>query len=268
MPLFVYDWPNWLFGLACVAFSIIVAISGVFASRPLQRVLDADGRHNDIVNYFLSACGVFYGLTLGLIAVGSWTRFSDVESKVSAEAASLAALYRDVSSYPEPSRTTLRADLKEYTRYLIEEAWPLQRTGVVPSGGTQRITTFQEHLYAIEPSTKGQEALHSETLGQFNALVESRRQRLSAVTTGLPAVLWAIVFAGGFLSISLTWLFHVDKLRLHLALVGIYSALVGLLIFMTAVMDHPFRGDYNIGPEAFELVYNQLMREEGPSIHP
>lgn len=260
MPLFVYDWPNWLFGLVCVACSIIVGIGGVFASRPLRRVLDADGRHNDIVNYFLSTCGVFYGLTLGLIAIGSWTSFSSVESKVSAEASSLAALYRDVSSYPEPVRTTLQADLKEYTRYLIEEAWPLQRAGVVPAGGTERITTFQEHLYRLEPTTKGQEALHGETLRQFDVLVEARRQRLSAVTTGLPAVLWSIVYAGGVLSISLTWLFHVDNLRLHVALVGIYSALVGLLIFMTAAMDHPFRGEYNIGPEAFTLIYNQLMR--------
>jgi hypothetical protein len=32
-----------------------------------------------------------------------------------------------------------------------------------------------------------------------------------------------------------------------------------LLVFLLAIMDHPFRGTYSVGPESFELVYDQLM---------
>jgi hypothetical protein len=44
-------------------------------------------------------------------------------------------------------------------------------------------------------------------------------------------------------------------------LVGITSALVGLLIFLTGAMDNPFRGEISVGPASFESVYQQVMRQ-------
>jgi hypothetical protein len=35
--------------------------------------------------------------------------------------------------------------------------------------------------------------------------------------------------------------------------------LVAILIFLVLVVDHPFRGEVSIGPDAFELVYGQVM---------
>jgi hypothetical protein len=68
-----------------------------------------------------------------------------VDKPVALEATAWASLYRDVSSYPEPNRTELH-DLREYTRYVIEEAWPLQRKGIVPAGRIDRITAFRARL--------------------------------------------------------------------------------------------------------------------------
>ena len=45
------------------------------------------------------------------------------------EAAVLAGLYRDVSGFPEPVRTTLQNDLRTSTRAVIDGGWPLQRRG-------------------------------------------------------------------------------------------------------------------------------------------
>ena len=50
---------------------------------------------------------VFYGLAVALIAVSVSQTYSDVSKVVSGEATALNALYRDVSSYPEPIRTEL-----------------------------------------------------------------------------------------------------------------------------------------------------------------
>jgi hypothetical protein len=55
--------------------------------------------NNDII-CFASAIVVFYSLTVGLIAVGVWSDCTEVRQIVSREAASIAALYRDVSGYP------------------------------------------------------------------------------------------------------------------------------------------------------------------------
>jgi hypothetical protein len=56
--------------------------------------------------------------------VATYQNHSDVEKSVASEASSLAALYRDISAYPEPQRTELKTLLREYTRYVIDEARP------------------------------------------------------------------------------------------------------------------------------------------------
>jgi len=53
-----------------------------------------------------------------------------------------------VTAYPEPQRTELTTLLREYTRYVIEEAWPLQRQGLVPPGGVNLIA-FDRRLRQI-----------------------------------------------------------------------------------------------------------------------
>ncbi|HET7446843.1 MAG TPA: hypothetical protein VFJ49_02830 [Methyloceanibacter sp.] len=69
---------------------------------------------------------------LGLLAVGAYQNHAETRRAVVAEAASLAALYRDISEYPEPYRTDLRSLVREYTRFTIEDVWPKQRQGIMP----------------------------------------------------------------------------------------------------------------------------------------
>jgi Protein of unknown function (DUF4239) len=68
---------------------------------------------------------LFYGITLGLLAVGTWQAYSDLDTKVGEEASALAALYRNVSSFPDPNRAELQVDLREYARQVIDVSWPL-----------------------------------------------------------------------------------------------------------------------------------------------
>jgi ABC-type branched-subunit amino acid transport system permease subunit len=92
----------------------------------------------------------------------------------------------------------------------------------------------------------------AEALTAFNKLVEARRMRMDSVTTGLPAIFWGVIVAGGVLSIALTYTFHLPNLRSHLLLTGIYSLFVGFLIFLVVAMDNPFRGELSVSPEAYQ----------------
>jgi hypothetical protein len=47
---------------------------------------------------------------------------------------------------------------------------------------------------------------------------------------------------------------------LHAILVTLLSAFMGLVIFMILALDRPFRGDLGIGPEPYELIFDQLMK--------
>jgi len=255
--LWLYNLPNWLFGSVVVGAFVAFALLGQVLSRRFIRRWLGDEDHNDLVGQFLSASGVFFGITLGLLSVGAWENFSAVDDAVTLEATTIGVLFRTMDSYPEPHRTVLMGHLRQYTRDEIDQSWPLQREGISPAAvGAGTLTTFYRYLTSVEPATEAQKALLGEALRQYSNMVESRRQRLASVSTQLPAIVWLVVFGGSALNLALMWLFVVKNTLLHDLLTGTLAGLLGLLVFLLAIMDFPFRGEFNVGPDAFEEVYS------------
>ncbi|MGI4959612.1 MAG: hypothetical protein ACRYGI_18685 [Janthinobacterium lividum] len=256
----VYDLPNWLFGALTIFVFVIFGVAGLVPTRNwVRRQHRVDHSHNDIVGYYLAAITVFYGITLGLVAVGTWTSYSDADSKVDREAEVLGSLYRDTDGYPDPLRGILEGDLRAYTRYVIDISWPQQRRGIVPVGSMSYLEHFQKNLLKFEPVSGGQQVLHAETYRKFNDLVEARRARLSVVTAGLPGSLWSLVILGAVISIAVTLFFDTPSFSMHFWMTALMSALLGLMIFLVGTLDNPFRGEVSVSPDALEVVYLQTM---------
>jgi hypothetical protein len=259
MFYWIYDYPSQYIGALFAVVFVGIACLGILVFRPIVRSwIHGKRSANEMVGVALSGFSVLYGLLLGLLAVAAYQNFSNVGDLVSKEAASIAALYRDTQGYPEPIRDNLQAKLREYTRFVIEEGWADQRRGFVPTGGTTRIVAFFDDLIAFKPSEKSEEIVHAETLRQFNTFVEVRRERLANVTTGIPPVLWWVVAIGALLNVTLIWLLDMD-VHVHLLLGGILSLFLGIVIFLIAALDNPFRGDVSVGPDSIQLVYDSIM---------
>lgn len=265
MIYWIYGLPNWLFGIVIVSSFTLLPIFILFPARRLtHKYLSLNDETNNIVGvYFSNAC-VFYGLLLGFVVVNTWQNFADVSSTVSKEAAQLGALYRDIGSYPEPQRSEMQEDLRRYTHFVIESAWPAQQRGIVLSEGEDIMSKFHSDLLTFNPVTMGQQAMHFETLRAFNDLFKLRRLRLDAVSTGLPMVFWCVVLVGTSLTIGITYFFHISSMRLHVLFTAVTGFLIGLLIFLTAALDNPFRGGVSVGPDPYILVLDSVMNRSVP----
>ena len=186
----LYDVPPFRLSLLFIAAFVGFYWIGAIIVRPiLRQFVKYTAGCNDIVGYVLSCFCVFYGLLLGLIAVTAYQNVSEAGANVTREAAALSALYEDVSRYPEPHSQNLRWLIRDYTRYVIKYAWPLQRRGIVPEEGTIRAAAFYDQLLEFKPATPAEEILHAEALRQFNHFLEARRLRLFSVTSGLPPMI-------------------------------------------------------------------------------
>jgi hypothetical protein len=257
----VYDLPNWLFFLMTITIFVCFALLGAFLfSGKLEKKLGLTAEHNNIVAIFLGMSGVFYGITLGLIAVGTFENFNSTEDKVTNESSSLAALYRDVTILEKPEKQIMSSTLKRYTQYVVNEAWQLQRKGIVPKGGTKIIDTFQMQLSRYTPETDKDKIIYAEVFDQFNVLVEKRRLRLNAVNSCLPSTIWLILFLGAFVNIVLTWLLVIKNKKLDIVINILSASLLGSLIFLIAAMDNPFRGEYSVSADSFQLLLDGLMK--------
>jgi hypothetical protein len=240
----IYDVPNWTLCLLIVATFVAGSLAGLFATRPMvRRLLGPPPNHfNDVVSYFFAGIGVFYGLALGLIAVATWENYTEIDGVVGTEAAALASFFRDLDGYPQPLRGRLEGMMRDYTKLVIEKEWPAHKKGI-----------------ALEDGDALLDRLEDEVLRSLDTVQEQRRLRLQAVPTGLPAALWSVVLVGALLNVGLTYLFWVDNLGVHAILVGIMATFIGLLVFLTAAMDNPFRGEFSISADAFQVVYDNVM---------
>jgi hypothetical protein len=235
--------------------------AGSILLRPiLRQFVKNTAGSNDIVGYVLSCFCVFYGLLLGLIAVTAYQNVSAAGENVTREAAALSALYEDVSRYPEPYGQNLRWLLRDYTRYVIRYAWPLQQRGIVPEEGTIRAEAFHEQLLEFQPRTPAEEILHAEALRQFNHFLECRRMRLFSVNSSLPASMWYVMILGAVLNIAICWLFDM-RFVTQLVLGGILAAYLGTMMHLIFDMNQPFRGDVSISAEPFEVLYRRMSEQ-------
>lgn len=257
----LYNLPNWQFALLTVATFIAFSMIGLWLSRRMIIRFIGKHSHNDMVSFYLAAVGVFYGITLGLIAVGTYTSYSNADSIASQEAAAVSALYRDISSYPEPERSTLRQQLKEYVRIVIEDVWPLQQQGEAPRFGTQQLNRMNITLLEFTSNTEREKIIHVEALNQFNNLLTQNSLRLQSVKNGLPITMYMVIIIGALLNIMVSWLFIIDNFRLHSLLNILMAGLLGLLVFLIAVMDYPYRGNYSIKPDGLEFVRDNIMAD-------
>jgi hypothetical protein len=240
----------------------IVSMIGLFLVRRLviPRLHYHDGA-NEAVSGTVQAIGVFYGITVGLIAVGVWNTNSNASDLVSREAMSIASLHRDITGYPSPVKEDLQSKLREYTVFVIEQAWPAQRKGYGQQvdAGRRIMNDFQSRLYTFEPATPGQVALHSETLTAYNHLLEYRRLRIEAVDNGLSGVMWAVIWVGAAISIGIAYFYKIEDAKLHAILVALMGGFLAMVLFMIVINDRPFYGPGSVSSDPYKQVLDRLI---------
>jgi uncharacterized protein len=198
---------------------------------------------------------------LGLLVVATFQITKDLQDHIAMEASSLSTMYRSTDAYPEPLRSELRAQLRDYTHYVIEKDWPAHRQVRVLVGGDHRLQAIRQKLFSFEPKTASQGEIHREMLRYFNTLNVAREQREGAVFSSMPDVLWYVLLIGALVTIVFLWMLHMDLLP-QILFGGITAIFLGIMMFLIYAMDHPLQGAVSVGPDAFQSVYNLEMKWE------
>src|SRR5437016_12491615 len=143
----IFDLPLVVVGIAILTLLCAFALSGLaIFSRYILPRLKLGPEESVFTSAMMQAIMVFYGLAVALIAVSVWQTYTDAGAITSREATAIGVLYRQMGGYPEPVRSQLRQELREYIEYVINEAWPQQRRGEGPGGGVKEVSEAEEEL--------------------------------------------------------------------------------------------------------------------------
>lgn len=233
---------------------------GIIFIKPFLRLWTRrQANSNDLVNYASAGFSLFYGLLLSLLSVAAFQNSATVEAAIDREAASIGTLYRAANSFQEPLRSELQFELRDYTNYVIYKNFPAHRRGESYNGGALRLQLIEQNIINLDPQDRAQELLQDQSLRAFNDIMDARQVRLTGVVTQIPGVLWYVVAIGAMVTIFLIWLLDV-RFALHLILGGVVAFFLGVMIFLITAMDRPLQGAVSVGPEAYKVMYDRVMR--------
>ena len=70
-------------------------------------------------------------------------------------------------------------------------------------------------------------------------------------------MIWYVVLIGAVLNVFVLWLFDLKRTS-HFVLGGVLTIFIGLVVYMVAILDQPFRGAHGLKPDDLILARRQM----------
>jgi hypothetical protein len=246
--------PIWLSAVLLVVVlpAVVVALQ-VLLRRRFAALREGD--HNEVAGFIIAVVGVIYAVLLAFVVIVSWENFSGAEGVVGQEAGALRNIYRDSTVYPPEVRERIHADVRDYAGTAVEREWPAMSRGEEGDPAVAAVLdTFSRDVAALPTTTPSQQQYVSVEADRFNDLVTARSQRLDFVEQGVPGVLWTALIVGAVVTVGFAMIFGMSSTLLHSIMIASLTALIGVLLFVSVAIDHPFSGDVAVDPAPLERV--------------
>jgi uncharacterized membrane protein YraQ (UPF0718 family) len=226
----------------------------------VQRLVPIERRqeHNEVAGFIYAVLGVAYAVLLGLMVVAVWQDWQAAQDTATQEANELAAIFWIAHALPEPEGHHVQELARSYARVVVREEWPLMEREKSSPKAWELLDEMRASVETLHPANDTQLVLYDNEIQRLHDLGDARRVRLLAAEEGLPAILWAVLLAGGVIEVGFTYLFGLQSTTVHMLMVAALALIIGLVLFTVAALDFPFKGDVRIGPDAFEQVLGRF----------
>lgn len=252
MGHWIFDYPAIPMSIAAgLVFALVVAVGIAVAKRLLHPRLHGRESANHVVETTLTVFSAFYGILLGLLAVGAYENINSIDEVVAREASAISVLYWNFEEFPQPARENLQTSLRAYAQELVDHSFEEQSRGLIPKDERRLIRNVFDAVSAFEPRTTREDAVQREALRRLGDLQDARAGRLSNVDIGIPGVLWWIVGLGAAITLLLICVLDFP-IRAHLAFGCLLAFFIGAMIYVIAAMDHPLSGADRVGPQRIQ----------------
>jgi hypothetical protein len=231
--------PGPLAEVLVIAIAVALSLAGLAVVR--RRVdVEALRGGNEVAGVVYAIVGGMYAVLLAFVVVAVWEDFGHAEGHVETEVTGLGTLYRDAAVFPEPSRTEMRAALREYTASVVDDEWPTMARGEPSPKTLAAYDRLWAACYRVDPGDGPRAAFFEQAVDRMGQVGESRRARVLASRSQVPSTLWVLLLAGGALIVAMTFVFGTEHATVHRVSVAALAAVVASVLFVTLALDRPF----------------------------
>lgn len=217
---------------------------------------------NQVIGTTAALISVIYGVLAGLTAVYLINNNNYTADAIQREANAVANIYRDSSWLGDPTKTTIKNDLKQYLNGVIHTEWELMETGSKLGGhGEIIINHIFNALKNYDIKTSTDSLIITDILTEIKSLYNARQQRIQMSYTQLDPAIWIVVIIGTVLTLCINYLFGMN-FYLHLVMVVSAAMMTSSMVFLLIALDRPFQGEHIIEPDALHTVVKFINDNE------
>lgn len=248
--------------LLVLAAGLLPPLLVLVGARVLARLRPAvaDGAYSDVSGKLLTQVMAVFGFLLAFVIVNQYGDAATARADVQAEAYNLEDLYRATLGFEEPARGRMIELLRDYDKQLIDVEWGVLAEGRADPVAAASLADMYTLMRGYEPQKASAASLHGQAAGYLHEVHAARHRRLDAAASALPSLFAGFLLVGAAAAVSISMLQgsrgHALMLPLGLA------SMLGLTLFLSLSLEHPFSGAGSIGSHHFqEGTLAQLLHE-------
>ena len=251
---------NILLGAGFVAATVLAVLAIYAVCRMALWRFASDGT-DGLASSMIFRISALHGLILALVFAQELDQYGELRIAVTEEASAVADIWNDMGRYGGPAQGEIQAAT---TRYIREVAGP-EWTSLGDGAGLSDVAwheweTVYEGVLSLPAAAPREAALRDHMLEDVRRIARLRDQREIESLYGLTPIFWVAAVAGVVLVVAAYFTFAPTVL--HLSLLGLYGAYVGLVMHLIYAFTNPYEQPARLPPTAFERL---LTTEIGDS---
>ena len=246
---------------------IVAGVSGALLVLFLvTRTMAAPSRKesNDFTGAVVAVIGTTYAVILAFTLAGVWNMFQQAQANEEQEANSLVNVFRIASQLQDPNARAIQGLCARYAANALDREWPAMLNRQLPPEGGEMIDQFWQLAGQAQARAQPNAIAAYQLMEELRGLTQYRRTRATQSRETLPFILWAVLIAGGVITVVSACFFGVANFRIHLLQVFMLSFLISLVLVAIANVARPYQGPLRVTPEGFRNAAHTLHQMPSP----
>ncbi|MGA3210930.1 MAG: DUF4239 domain-containing protein [Terriglobales bacterium] len=245
--------------VACVGAAVLFLFVVTRASAAPSRK-----ESNDFTGAVVAVIGTTYAVILAFTLSGVWSMFQQAQANEQQEASALVNVFRIAAQLQDANAGQIHDLCVRYADNTVGREWATMESGQMTPEGGDMINQLWTLAGQIQARAQPNAIAAYQLMEELRGLTQYRRIRAMQSGEHLPGILWAVLIAGGIITVVASCLFGVPNYRLHLLQVAMLAFLISLVLVAIADIDRPYQGLVRVEPDGFRFAIRTLHNEPSP----
>lgn len=243
--------PAGLLLLAAAALAMGIVLVSVVVIRRLVPAT-REGYHAEISAPMLGVVAALFGLFLAFVIIIAYQNYLNAGSNISRESESLSAIARDSTAFPEPEGARVRGAVGTYVRAVVNDSWPLMRTGKTSDGADVGLDNIYAALRAVDPNSPTEMEFYRDAVSQLSTTLSARQDRLESVAGGIPSIIMILLLFNTLVILAYAVFVGSPKFWFHVLGPAAIAVVVAVSLVVLVDLSYPFSGSVTVSNDSFK----------------